>query len=655
MSRIIAAGTMLLLACSVGQRITAEELAEARIGRRVANFTLQDFRGKEHSLGDFGESKLLVVAFLGTECPLAKLYGPRLQSLANSYDAKQVAFVGINSNCQDAITEIAAYARIHDITFPLLKDSGNHLADALSAVRTPEVFLLDQERKISYWGRIDDQYGVGVVRKAPKRRDLKIAIDQLLAGNEVTQPIQEAEGCFIGRVRKPNERSDVTYGNQISRILQNRCVQCHRKGEIAPFALQEYSEVVGWAETIAEVVKDERMPPWHASEKYGHFDNDRRLSDEEKDLIYRWVENGAPQGDLSQQPEAKTYTVGWQLPQKPDLVLPIAKRSYRVPAEGVVRYQYFRIDPGFKEDKWIQAAELLPGNRAVVHHILAFAKGPGGRSGSGGLDGFLVGYVPGLVARPFPEGMAKKIAAGSELIFQVHYTPIGSAQLDLSKIGFVFADPEKVKYEVKTTSAAQRSLRIPPGEENYRVTAVSRSSREEALLLGFMPHMHVRGKSFRYEAMARDGSREILIDVPKFDFNWQTSYRLTEPLKLAAGTRIHCIAHFDNSQFNLNNPDPTKTVRWGDQTWEEMMIGYFDVAVPRKQESARTPEPPVGSTEAPDNIRDRLRRLDTNKNGKLERDEVSGRMRLLFSFWDQDRDGVLTPEEIKKGLERTGR
>ncbi|MFP6670417.1 MAG: redoxin domain-containing protein, partial [Pirellulaceae bacterium] len=565
MSRIIAVGTMLLLACSVGQRTTAEELAEARIGRRVGNFTLQDFRGKEHSLDDFGESKLLVVAFLGTECPLAKLYGPRLQSLANSYDAKQVAFVGINSNCQDAITEIAAYARIHDITFPLLKDSGNRLADALSAVRTPEVFLLDQERKISYWGRIDDQYGVGVVRKAPKRRDLKIAIDELLAGKSVSEPIREAEGCFIGRVRKPDETSDVTYGNQISRILQNRCVQCHRKGEIAPFALQEYSEVVGWAETIAEVVKDERMPPWHASEKYGHFDNDRRLSDEEKDLIYRWVENGAPQGDLSQKPEAKTYTVGWQLPQKPDLVLPIAKRSYRVPAEGVVRYQYFRIDPGFKEDKWIQAAELLPGNRAVVHHILAFARAPGGRSGSGGLDGFLVSYVPGLRARPFPEGMAKRIAAGSELIFQVHYTPIGSAQLDLSKIGLVFADPEKVKYEVKTTSAAQRSLRIPPGEENYRVTAVSRSSREEALLLGFMPHMHVRGKSFRYEAMARDGSREILIDVPKFDFNWQTSYRLTEPLKLAAGTRIHCIAHFDNSQFNLNNPDPTKTVRWGDQ------------------------------------------------------------------------------------------
>ena len=198
MSRIIAVCTLIVLMARVGEALAAEELVETRIGKRVANFTLQDFRGKEHSLDDHRQSKLIVIAFLGSECPLAKLYGPRLQELAKSYERQQVAFLGINANCQDSITEIAAYARIHDITFPLLKDSGNHLADALTAVRTPEVFLLDQERKISYWGRIDDQYGVGVVRKAPKRRDLKIAIDELLAGKEVTQPIQEAEGCFIG-------------------------------------------------------------------------------------------------------------------------------------------------------------------------------------------------------------------------------------------------------------------------------------------------------------------------------------------------------------------------------------------------------------------------------------------------------------------------
>ena len=620
MVRLVSVSVTAFLVVSSAVTVAADNSEAERIGKPVANFTLQDFRGKQHSLDGHKESKLVVIAFLGTECPLAKLYGPRLQSLANSYELSEVAFVGINSNCQDSITEIAAYARIHEITFPLLKDTGNRLADTMSAVRTPEVFLLDQERRIAYWGRIDDQYGVGVVRKAPTRQDLKVAIDELLAGKPVAHSVKQAEGCFIGRVRKPDESSEVTYSNQISRILQKRCVQCHREGEIAPFALDKYEEVVGWAETIAEVVKDERMPPWHASKKFGHFVNDRRLSDQEKDLIYKWVESGAPKGDVSKLPTPEKYTVGWQLPKKPDLVLPIAKRPYRVPAEGVVRYQYFRVDPEFKEDKWIQAAELLPGNRAVVHHILAFARVPGERSGSGGLDGFLVGYVPGLLARPFPDGMAKRIPAGSELIFQVHYTPIGSAQVDVSKIGFVFAEPDQVKYEVKTTSAAQRYLRIPPGEENYRVTAISRSSRDDALLLGFMPHMHVRGKAFRYEAMARDGDREVLLDVPKFDFNWQTSYRLTEPLKLAAGTRIHCTAHFDNSEFNLNNPDPTKTVRWGDQTWEEMMIGYFDVAVPRsKPNAARSPDP-GGRTEGEgDSLGERLRAYDKNKNGKLER------------------------------------
>jgi peroxiredoxin len=647
---------MLFLVISVARVMHAEELEVARIGKQVTDFSLQDFRGKKHSLDDYREAKLVVIAFLGTECPLAKLYGPRLQRLADRYDATEVAFLGVNSNSQDAITEIAAYARIHDVTFPLLKDTGNRVADAMTAVRTPEVFLLNQQRRIAYWGRIDDQYGVGVARTTPTREDLKVAIDELLAGKPVAQPIRKAEGCFIGRIRKPDESSDVTYSNQVARILQKRCVQCHREGEIAPFSLEKYEDVVGWAETISEVVKDDRMPPWHASKEFGHFVNDRRLSDEEKNLIYRWVESGAPRGDVTKLPVAKEYTAGWQLPRKPDLVLPIAKRPYRVPAEGVVRYQYFRVNPGFKEDKWIQAAELLPGNRAVVHHILAFARIPGERGGSGGLDGFLVGYVPGLLARPFPEGMAKRIPAGSELIFQVHYTPIGSAQMDVSKIGFVFSDPDDVKYEVKTTSAAQRSLRIPAGDENHRVTATSRSSREDALLLGFMPHMHVRGKSFRYESVERDGNRVVLLDVPKFDFNWQTSYRLEEPIKLAAGTRIYCTAHFDNSKFNLNNPDPTKMVRWGDQTWEEMMIGYFDVAVPKRERqaasSSTTGRTPGGARVS---LRDRLSQADTNKNGKLERSEVSGRLGLLFVFWDQDRDGVLSREEIKQGLERVGR
>jgi hypothetical protein len=227
--------------------------------------------------------------------------------------------------------------------------------------------------------------------------------------------------------------------------------------------------------------------------------------------------------------------------------------------------------------------EVQPGNRAVVHHILVFARkiGDKGDPDGGGTRGFLASYVPGLRPQPFPAGMAKRIPAGSILIFQVHYTPNGTKTTDLSRIGFVFADPKTITHEVKTTSAVSRQIAIPPGAADHVIEATSRGSADDSLLLGYMPHMHLRGKAFSYEAIYPDGKHETLLDVPHYDFNWQTSYRLTEPIKLPAGTKLHAVAHFDNSADNPNNPDPEKRVRWGEQTWDEMMIGYFDVAIPR--------------------------------------------------------------------------
>lgn len=614
------------------------------VGRRVDGFTLPDYRGKLHSLGDF-DQKYVVIAFLGTECPLAKLYGPRLAELARQFASQDVALVGINSNCQDSLTEIAAYARIHKLEFPLLKDAGNQVADQLGAVRTPEVFVLDSQRIVRYWGRIDDQYGVGYIRDEPTRSDLKVALQELLAGQPVSQPMTESVGCHIGRVKTAVADSDVTYSNQIARILQRRCVECHRSGEIAPFALQQYDEVVGWAEMIAEVVRQQRMPPWHASGQHGAFRNDRRLAEEEKELIYRWVDNGAPEGDPAQLPEPAAFTSGWQLPREPDLVIPITEEPYRVQAEGEVRYQYFQVDPGFKEDKWISAAQLLPGNRAVVHHILAFARTPGARrlGAGGGADGFLVGYVPGLIAEPFPEGMAKRIPAGSRLVFQMHYTPIGSVQFDQSKLGLVFVDPDQVTHEVRTASAVQRRLNIPPHAENHEVTSRSRRSPDGALLLSMMPHMHLRGKSFRYELIAPDNAAQVLLDIPRYDFNWQTSYRLSEPLPLPSGAAIHCVAHFDNSEFNLSNPDPSRTVHWGDQTWEEMMIGYFDIALPRGQgQAARSPNRVQAER--------LMERYDENNDGRVTRSEVPLLLRRAFDRLDSDDDQVLTVDELEKSL-----
>ena len=603
------------------------------IGKKVDSFALQDYRGKERALKDFKDSKLVVVAFLGTECPLAKLYGPKLARLAKEYESKGVAFLGIDSNTQDQITAIAAYARIHEIGFPILKDLGNKVADQFGAQRTPTVYVLDGEQTIRYAGRVDDQYGIGFQKDKPAATDLVNALNELLDGKKVTKAETEAQGCFIGRAREAKPDAAITYSKHIAPILNGRCVECHRAGDIAPFELTNYKQATGFADTILEVVDDNRMPPWHADPKHGKFVNERRLSDAEKKLIRDWVSAGAPEGDPKDLPKPPTFpATGWQLSRKPDLVVNMRSTPYDVPAEGAVKYQYFIGSTGTTEDKWIEAVEVQPGNRAVVHHILVFALPKDGRDLSavgGGISGFLAAYVPGLRPLPFPDGMAKRLPAGSNLLFQIHYTPNGSKTTDLSKVGFVFTDGSKVKYEVKTTSAAGRQINIPPGADNHKVEA-QRNLPAEVQLLAFSPHMHVRGKSFFYEAIYPDGKKETLLDVPHYDFNWQTAYRYAEPKKIPAGTKIHAVAHYDNSTKNLSNPDPTKTVRWGDQTWQEMMIGYFDVAVPKDKAAAfDAVKIPSGGIDIPNQARGIFRNYDKNSDGKVDEKEFEALPPLL--------------------------
>lgn len=615
---------------------------------KVSDFSLQDHRGQVYSLSQFKDQPVVVLAFLGAECPMAKQYGAKLGAMAKEYEGKGVAFIGLNPNSQDSLAQLGAFVRQHEIGFPVLKDVGNVVADRLGVRRTPEVVVLDAARGIRYSGRIDDQYGIGFIKDKPLREDLRLAVDELLAGKPVSVAKTESTGCLIGRVREPKAGAAVTYSNQIARLFQQRCVECHRAGEIAPFSLDNYKRAAGWADMILEVVNDGRMPPWHADPKFGKFRNERRLSDEEKQLIKDWVTAGAPEGNPAEQPAAKSYTQGWQLEKEPDAVVPMRAKPYDVPAEGVVRYQYFVGDPGFKEDKWIKAHEVIPGNRAVVHHVLVFAKGPKDRDlpGEGGLHGFLASYVPGLRSEPYPPGMAKRIAAGSQIVFQIHYTPIGSKQQDLTRLGLVFADEKDIKYEVKTTSAVQRRINIPPGDDNWRTEATSASTPAGALLLGYSPHMHLRGKAFSYEAMFPDKSQEMLLKVPNYDFNWQTFYRLQEPRPLPRGTRIHAVAHFDNSEKNLSNPDPKKTVRWGDQTWDEMMIGYFDLAIPRD------PNNPDGVANLEATARAELiaKTLDKNGDGQITREELPERLKSLFDRLDVDKKGFLTIDEIAAAL-----
>ncbi|MEM8668374.1 MAG: redoxin domain-containing protein [Planctomycetota bacterium] len=558
----------------------AEEFTYASIGSVVEDFTLDNSYGKSVSLSDFKDEEVIVIAFLGTECPLAKLYGPRLSQLQTRF-GEDAVILGVNSNTQDSMTELSAFVQRYDINFPMLKDVGNRVADALGAERTPEVFVLDQQRIVRYHGRIDDQYGVGYSRERDLKSDLAVAVEELLAGKPVSNPETEAVGCYIGRVSKTAEKGNITYTKHIAPILNARCVSCHRDQELAPFTLTSYDDVLGWEDTILEVIDDNRMPPWFANPAHGEFSNDARLSEEEKVLIATWVENGMPEGDPKDLPEPPKFATGWKIP-KPDQVIVMNQevkdgekvgKPFTVPAEGVVDYKRFVVDPEWDEDKYIYAAEARPQNRSVVHHILVYVIPPGARDID--LRQVLVGYAPGGLPIHLKDGTALKVAAGSKLLFEMHYTPNGYEQTDLSYTGVCFMDESKVERLIKGQIAINPRFKIQPGESDHEVFAMYQSRRDQ-LLLSMTPHMHLRGKAFRYTARFPDGSTDVLLDIPNYDFNWQLKYILKEPRLLPRGTVIECRAVYDNSEQNLSNPDPTRVVRWGDQSFDEMMIGFMD-------------------------------------------------------------------------------
>lgn len=548
----------------------------------VADFRLHDYRGAEKSLSELMGPKGLAIVFVGTECPLVKLYSVRLNQLADELAAQGVPLVAINANSQDSLAEIGQFAKDYLIRFTILKDPDQKVADDFGAKRTPEVFLLDPTRAVRYSGRIDDQYGVGFQRPEPSRKDLAVAVEELVAGKEVSVARTNPPGCFIGRPREVEATGDVTYSSHVAAIFQQRCLECHRDGEIGPFALTSYDNAVAWSETIVEVIDQGRMPPWFADPKFGTFMHDPRLSDEEKESIRTWVANGCPRGVESQLTESTSYVDGWQMEGEPDVVFYMSDKPYKVPAEGTLDYVYYEIDPKWDEDRWVLGSEARAGNRSVVHHILVFVKRPG-KFYPPGLPGELISaYAPGM--KPTvgaDDSMALLVPKGSKFIMQMHYTANGRPQEDLSYFGVKLAkDPSKIKWEIRPGMAINLFFQIPPMADNYRVPGLY-VFNEDSLLLGVNPHMHMRGKSFTYEAVYPDGRKETLMSCPKYDFNWQLGYQYVEPLVMPKGTKLVCNGYFDNSDKNPSNPDPHRAVRFGEQTWDEMMIGWFYYAVKR--------------------------------------------------------------------------
>lgn len=634
---------------------------------------IRDLSGKEIPWGE--HTKVRVYAFLGCECPVAQLYARRLQDLSTDKNFADVSWVGVMSNLHDSSKDILKFNTQVNWTMPMVHDNDQSLARALQVTRTAEVVVVNRSGSVLYRGRIDDQYAPGVKKSKVTKSELRDALVAILSDRQPAVARTEPVGCLIswGKTKALDiQSSSLNYSDQISKILFQRCYECHRPGEIGPFDVSDPAEIQGWAEMILEVVDNGRMPPWHADPAHGSFKNARSIPKNEIEMLRQWVRAGAPLGDLSQvqkpQPTNSATDSAWRFDREPDLVVPMRNKAYEIPADGTVEYQYFVVDPMIKEDKWVSAAQIIPGTAAVVHHAIVFIRPPDDQEFSG--LGWLTAYVPGQMATKFPEGYARRIPAGSKLVFQMHYTPNGKATTDLSQLGMTFIEPNKVTNEVFTLVGIDQDFEIPPGASNYEVNGKVPYLPPGAELLAVSPHMHLRGRTFELRAKRAEDTT-ILLKVPNYDFNWQHTYEFSERIPLSDLEGLEFTVGFDNSENNPANPAPNEYVMWGDQTWEEMAVAFFEVARPRtesqgtsianraerrsnlssSQEKSQTSVSPDMTAKAEQFADDYLKKLDINRDGWVAWEETPRVVQdYSFSRLDHDGDKRITREELIEAM-----
>lgn len=505
---------------------------DAAVGRLVADARFAD---------PLRDHKALVVMLDDPTCPVVKRYGPARERLQRDYAARGVAFLYISPDA----------------------------AGPLGARTSADTFVLDAARTLVYRGPIDDQYGIGYQRDAPRESYLADALEDLLAGRPVARPALWAPGCVLELPK--SAPTDVTYHNRISRILDRHCVECHRRGGLAPFHLETIDNVRSKKGMIRFVLERGTMPPWFAAEGSGPWKNDRSLpADDRRDLL-AWLDETA-EGDPADAPLPTPRPDGWTIGE-PDAVYELP-HEVRVKAEGTMPYVNVSVKTDLAEERWVRAYETRPTARDVVHHVLVFVETEDGRLVQDGeRGGFFAAYVPGNGARSYPDGLAKRLPAGATLHFQIHYTPNGTATRDRTRLGLVFGDAPE--HEVLTTGILDKKFEIPPREPNHEVTAQIRVPFS-ARLLSLMPHMHYRGKAFRFDVRPPEGEFASILDVPRYDFNWQLSYDFAAPPLVERGSRLRVTGWFDNSADNPANPDPDRAVTWGLQSEDEMLLGYVE-------------------------------------------------------------------------------
>ncbi len=571
LAALIAVGVARLLASPASVSADAVGAFGFAPGERVAEFKFASVNAGRGSLaGLLEENEIVVIALRNAGCPVSQKYGHELARLETEYGARGVAFLFLDIGPQDTPEMIADELATYGFRGPFVHDADARIGNLLQARVMTEVFVIDRARTLRYRGAIDDQYGITYAKPEPRNRWLRAALDAVLDGRAVDEPETEASGCYLelpATARVP--RRDITYHGRVSRILQDNCVSCHRDGGVAPFSLASYDAASGYRGMIRWVIEERRMPPWFANPEHGEWKNDRTLSERDRRDLIAWIDAGAPVGKAAEAPLPRRFVDGWQLDESPHAVIQIPEPQ-NVPAEGVVDYRYVFVKTDFAEDRWVTKVEPRPTAADVTHHIIVYlVEGPDDEGGR-----FFAGTAPGVPATVYPVGSGKKLPAGAWLKFELHYTPNGRAATDQSMVGFVFADGKPAR-EVATSAVATTDFEIPPGVANHEVVAEMRF-RRAGEIVAFLPHMHLRGKAFRYELLRADGTEEVLLDVPRYDFNWQLSYEAAKPIHIQPGDVLRGRAWYDNSAANPANPDPTLTVRYGEQSFEEMMFGFFD-------------------------------------------------------------------------------
>ena len=548
---------------------------------KMDDFQLLDYQGRWHELYRQAGSRAVVIISTAVGAPDTKEAILKIKALRDKFASQGIVFWMLNSDPQQERTDIAREATELGLDLPVLEDKAQLVANALGVRQTCEAICINATNWMTFYrGAIDRDLADSKSKVRGPKNLLENALASFLAGKRVSPNRTLAKGTAIPlAVVKDDAAKTISYAAEVAPILQKSCVPCHSPGNIGPFAMTSYEKVKGRAEMMREVLLTQRMPPWHADPHYGSFVNQRSLSPEQAQLLVRWVEQGAPRGDgedilaAKAPPPAQDWPMG-----PPDYVLKFPKPE-QIPASGVFDYRYVVVRSPIRSNAWLRAAVVRPGNKKAVHHILVMlttAEELQNRKmrGGEGINGYFAAYVPGYQAVPFPEGAGKLLPAGGLLVFQVHYTATGREETDQSEMG-LYLSPEKPSLELKTRSAYNAKFEIPPGVANQESEAEFRFTKD-ALLYDMSPHMHLRGSWFTYEAIYPDGKKEVLLSVPHYDFKWQHLYRLATPKRLPAGTRLVCRGAHDNSPQNPDNPDPSQTVKFGGQTFEEMFIGYFD-------------------------------------------------------------------------------